>query len=341
MVSLVNLNGASALDAFAAAQPGGHFMQSSLWGRVKTDWDWQGLLLRNPDGSVRASMALLIRRLRHFPACLLYAPRGPIFAPGDGEAFRTLVRAAADYGRGIGAYALRLDPEIPEDDAAFAAQARAEGFRIDAAEDYSLFQPRLCYVLDLSGRTPENLPELFRRSTRYNIRHAAKGPLTVRVGGQDDLPAFCALMDETSARRGFTPRREPYFRALLAGMGDCAALYLAELEGRAAAGAITVCFGSTCSLLYSCSDSEGRRLHANELLEYRAMLDALARGCRCYDFRGVEGRPTEDNPAYGLHAYKQGFGAEFHAWIGQMDLVLRPAVYALAQRAAGRKRQKL
>ena len=331
MVSLVHLNDASALDAFVAAQPGGHFMQTSLWGRVKRDWDWQGLLLKAPDGSVRASMALLIRRLRHFPACLLYAPRGPVFAPGDSEAFLALVRAAEDYGRGIGAYALRLDPEIPEDDADFAGLVRAAGFRIDAAEDYSLFQPRLCYVSDLSGLTEEGLPERFRRSTRYNVRHAMKGPLTVRRGGAEDLPAFCAMMDETAARHGFAPRREPYFRALLEGMGDCASLFLAELDSRPAAGALTVCFGTTCSLLYSCSDAEGLRLHANELLQYRAQTEAIARGCRRYDFRGVEGRPVVSNPALGLHSYKQGFGADFHAWIGQLDLVMRPAVYALAK----------
>lgn len=333
MVSFVDLQHASALDAFVADRPEGHFMQTSLWGRVKSDWDWQGLLLTNPDDSVRASMALLIRRLRHFPACLLYAPRGPIFAPGDTDAFLALVRAAEEYGRRLGAYALRLDPEIPEEDRSFAALAESLGFRIDAAEDYSLFQPRLCYVLNLSGRTEQTLPELYRRSTRYNVRHALKGPLTVRQGGREDLAVFCGMMNVTAARQGFTPRQAPYFRALLEGLGDCARLWLAETEGEAVAGAITVCFGRTCSLLYSCSNREGQRLHANERIEYQAQLDALSAGCLRYDFRGVEGRPVEDNPAYGLHSYKQGFGGEFHAWIGQMDLVLRPWIYTLAERA--------
>ena len=337
MVFCVDIENASELDAFVAAQPGGHVMQTSLWGRVKKDWRWQGLLLRNPDGSVRASMALLIRRLRHYPACLLYAPRGPVFAPGDTDAFLALVRAAKDCGRRLGAYALRLDPEIPEEDAAFAALARRIGFRIDAAEDYSLFQPRLCYVLDMAGRTEETLPELYRRSTRYNVRHALKGPLTLRFGGEEDLPAFCAMMGETAARHGFAPRQAPYFRALLEGLGDCARLWLAETEGRAVAAAITVCFGGTCSLLYSCSDAEGQRLHANELIQYRAQADALGRGCTRYDFRGVEGRPTEENPAFGLHSYKQGFGADFRAWIGQMDLPLRPFVYSMAQRFSHRR----
>ena len=118
-------------------------------------------------------------------------------------------------------------------------------------------------------------------------------------------------------------------RALLEGLGDCARLWLAELEGRIVAGAITAVWGNTGSLLYSCSDGEGQRQHANELLEYYAQLDALRNRCGRFDFRGVEGRPAEDNPAIGLHRYKQGFGAEFHAWIGQLELVLRPGIARL------------
>ena len=52
--------------------------------------------------------------------------------------------------------------------------------------------------------------------------------------------------------------------------------------------------------------------------------DALEGGYRYFDFRGVEGYPVPENPYYGLHHYKQGFGAQFHAYAGQCDLVLHP-----------------
>ena len=45
---------------------------------------------------------------------------------------------------------------------------------------------------------------------------------------------------------------------------------------------------------------------------------------RYFDFRGVEGYPVPENPYYGLHHYKQGFGAQFHAYVGQCDRVLHP-----------------
>ena len=52
--------------------------------------------------------------------------------------------------------------------------------------------------------------------------------------------------------------------------------------------------------------------------------DALQAGCRWFDFRGVEGHPVEENPKYGLHRYKQGFGADFRAYVGQLDMITRP-----------------
>ena len=53
---------------------------------------------------------------------------------------------------------------------------------------------------------------------------------------------------------------------------------------------------------------------------------ALEIGCRWFDFRGVDGYPVEDNPNYGLHHYKQGFGAEFCEYAGEFDMVTRPLV---------------
>ena len=58
-------------------------------------------------------------------------------------------------------------------------------------------------------------------------------------------------------------------------------------------------------------------------------LHAIETGRHWFDFRGVEGYPVEENPKYGLHRYKQGFGAQFHAYVGQLDLTTRPLIGAV------------
>lgn len=334
MIEFVTLEQAAELDRFVENHPSGHFMQSSYWGKVKKDWAWTGLISRDQTGQIRGTMALLRHDLRYFPSCFFYAPRGPIFFRDDLQTFSELINAAAAFAKEHGAYLLRIDPEISESDAAFAAVVQKQGFRINQASDFSLFQPRLCYISSLAGKDKQVLEAMYHRSTRCNVHKALRGPVRVRCGSTSDLPAFCRMMAKTGAKNGFTPRSKVYFSQFLNGLGAYAKLYIAELDGNPIAASIGVFFGKTCSLCFCCSEYAGDKLHANELLQWYMQTDAIEHGCIRYDFRGVEGQPVESNPYYGLHRYKRGFGAEFCAWIGQLDLPLRPVLYQIVKHSA-------
>lgn len=327
MIEHVNVNNAGALDAFVASHPRGHLMQTSAWGRVKSDWLWHGLLCRDLRGRVCGTLALLEHRCRVPGACLLYGPRGPLC--DDAKTFRALINAARELGKERGTWLLRLDPEIDADDADFRTLVRELGFQVNAAEDFSLFQPRLCYVKELRGLDEDTLLLSWHRTARAHLRQALRSPITVRVGTAADLPAFQLLMEQTAARNGFAARPLSYFEALLAGLGERGCLYLAEQDGQTLAGAVAAFLPHTGWFLYGCSGAEGRLRHANELLQWCMQREALIRGCERWDLRGVEGRPETSNPHFGLHRYKQSFGAALYVWIGQLDLVLRPGVARL------------
>ena len=161
MLHYITLENAEALDAYVAARSKSPVMQTSLWGKVKKDWRWHGLLCTDEAGKPRGSAAILEHRLRYFPSSLLYAPCGPLFE--DEEAFRELLKGIRKLGREVGAYLFRMDPQIPETDTAFLAMMKRCGFRRNAATDFSLFQPRMNYVLSLDGD---------RKSTRLNSSHS-------------------------------------------------------------------------------------------------------------------------------------------------------------------------
>lgn len=327
MIEFTDLAHAAELDAYVRAHPACHFMQTSLWGRVKSDWGWRGLLCRASDGSIRGTMAILEHRLRFANASLLYAPRGPIF--DDRAAFEALIAAAKEYAAERRAYLLRIDPAVSENDAAFAELTRA--FRRNTATDFSLFQPRICYCIDLRGKTEESLLAGYHPSTRRNIRLAERNGVTVRQGSADDLPAFCAMMRQTAEKNHFHARNEPYFRAFLREMGENAALWIAEKDEKPLAATISATYGRRSWFMYGCSDRNALHLHPNEALQWAMQKQALHCGCERFDLRGVEGYPTEDNPHLGLHRFKQGFGAELCAYVGQLDLVLRPKTEKIVQ----------
>lgn len=336
VIERVDLAHAGQLDEFVRRHPDCHFMQTSLWGHVKTDWGWQGLICRDAAGKIIGTMALLEHRFR-LSGCLLYAPRGPIFC--GKAAFSELISAAKAYAAERRACILRIDPAVSEDDAAFAALTGE--FCRDAAEDFSLFQPRMCYCLSLEGMTEQTLFAGYHRSVRRKLRIAEREGVRVRRGSAADLAEFCAMMGETARKNGFLPRSKAYFRSVLEGLGSAAALLIAEREGQTLAAAICVTYGCRSWYLYGCSHADALGCHPNELLQWVMQREALRHGCRRFDLRGVQGRPTEDNPHFGLHRFKQSFGAAFCAYGGQYDLVLRPLsakIFTLAARRKNRPR---
>ena len=56
---------------------------------------------------------------------------------------------------------------------------------------------------------------------------------------------------------------------------------------------------------------------------------AIKRGDDVYDFRGVSGVVDENHPQYGLYRFKQGFGATFTEFIGEIYIPYKPITYSL------------
>ena len=68
----------------------------------------------------------------------------------------------------------------------------------------------------------------------------------------------------------------------------------------------------------------------NYLLQWNMIQWAIERGSRVYDFRGVSGDLSEDNPLYGLYKFKKGFNGDFTEFVGEMDLILNhPVAFAV------------
>lgn len=329
MIEFVDLNHAQELDAFVTAHEWCHYMQTSLWGRVKKDWGWHGILCRGEDGKIRGSMAFLQHNIHHTNTCMLYAPRGPIFDHEDFDTFAELISAARELAKKQKAYLIRIDPMFEEGSQAFLDKAARLGFSCNAASDYSLFQPRMTYVTDLTGLTQETLETIYHRTRRYHIHLAERKGTTVRLGGVEDLPEFSRMMAQTAEKNGFTPRSTEYFSDFLTGLGSAAKLWIAEQNGAVIGAAISAELGNRMWYMYGCSDREYPNERQNELIQYRMQLHAIETGRHWFDFRGVEGYPVEENPKYGLHRYKQGFGAQFHAYVGQLDLTTRPLIGAV------------
>jgi peptidoglycan pentaglycine glycine transferase (the first glycine) len=81
--------------------------------------------------------------------------------------------------------------------------------------------------------------------------------------------------------------------------------------------------------VYGASSNERRNLQASHLLQWEMIRWAKGLGCRVYDFRGVSGDLSEENPLYGLYRFKEGFGAKLETYVGEFDLPIRQGGYVL------------
>ena len=161
----------------------------------------------------------------------------------------------------------------------------------------------------------------FHSKTRYNLRLSARKGVTVRLCGKEMLPEFSRLMQETGNRDGFITRPESYFAAMLDSLGDKARLYMAFWEDKPIAGTLAVHYGNKVWYLYGASSNEHRNVMPNYQLQWAMIQWALETHCDIYDFRGVSGDLTPDNPLYGLYLFKKGFGGDLVEFCGEFEMV--------------------
>lgn len=94
-------------------------------------------------------------------------------------------------------------------------------------------------------------------------------------------------------------------------------------------GTIMIINGKTAWYLYGASDNAFRNIMPNYLIQWKMIQDAYKIGCNMYDFRGISGDLSPENPLHGLYRFKKGFTGEFVEYIGEFDLILRPIRYKL------------
>ena len=316
-------------EAFVQSHPKGNFAQSYLWGKQKPMWQWDAIAVRGEDGAIRGSLAVMTRKVPGIGRTLMYGCRGPVCDLDDRETFSQLLDGAKALAKKYKSYVIKIDPDVPSSNSVFSSMLQSFGFRAkEGGKNFEAIQPRYVFRLNVEGKTEEELLANFHQKWRYNIRLAERKGVTVRVCGKEMVPAFSDLMLTTGVRDGFVTRKPEYFAAMLDNLGEHARLYMAfDPNDTPIAGTLAIHYGDKVWYLYGASSNEHRNLMPNYLLQWRMIQWAVETNCRIYDFRGVSGDVSEDNPLYGLFRFKQGFGGDFTEFVGEMDLVLSPVIY--------------
>ena len=245
-----------------------------------------------------------------------YVPFGPV--PATIDAIRELVA----WAREAGLVRLRVQPPVP---LSSTPDLLALGFRLGPSvtpgtgRRYSRYlYPEHTRVVPLGD--PEAMLRACKPKHRYNIRLALRRG--VEVSMTDDVEELHRQQLATASRQGIVASHPEVYGRRVRALAWCH-IYVARV-GREAVGAIMVArFGTRAYYLFGGTTGTHHELMPAYALQWQAMIDAAAAGCRSYDLFGVPPTDDPDHPWHGLWRFKAGFGGRVVSSPGAVDIVLR------------------
>jgi lipid II:glycine glycyltransferase (peptidoglycan interpeptide bridge formation enzyme) len=320
-------------DAFVAARPHSHILQTSVWGELKSRFGWSSdrIAVMQHDRMVAGAL-VLFRALPLRLGTLAYIPKGPLLDFDDDDTTGELLQGLDQLVKRRRSILLKIEPDRL-DDGAFAQRLGASGFRPSP----QTIQPPRTIVIDIARGDDEILAAMHPK-TRYNIRLAAKKDVMVREARVGDLPAFNALMQTTGERDGFFVHAAEYYETafrLFVPAGQ-ARLAVATYQEQIIAGIFVFAQGDRAWYFYGASGEAERQRMPNYALQWAGLQWAKSLGCKEYDLWGV---PDEDEAAleahylerrddlWGVYRFKRGFGGKLTRFAGAYDRVYDPLLY--------------
>jgi len=306
---------------------GGSFLQSFGWGEFQDSFGRKARRLK--DNGKKWQVQVFKHELP-FGLSYFYVPRGPIINRGkQGKApefLKDALEAIKNLAKKEGAIFIKIEPEGVGVE--LLDILGRQGFQVSL----KTIQPAKTILLNV-GLSEKDLQAKFKPKTRYNIRLAIKRKAQVRKGqGADDFEKFWKLLDATSERQDFKTHPKIYYQKMLA--SGAVELFLAEysLAGasdedfskspKTVAGALVSFLGERATYLHGASSYEHRSLMAPHFLHWRIIREAKSRGCKVYDFWGIDEKRWP-----GVTRFKQSWGGFQTEAVGAWDFVIKPFWY--------------
>ncbi len=320
-IETVKIPDAAEFDEYVKSVPKGHMMQTSMWGKVKKEWDWTGFICRDDSGNIKGVCGVLIRKIPYTPFRMMYAPRGPVCDLTDKETVTELITAVSEYGKKNKAYTFKIDTDTLASNTEYIDLLKSLGFTFrEHGAGFDTVQARYIFRLPLEGKTEEEVINGFHSKTRYNTRLAERKGIRMEVKGKEACDQFHDLMLLTGERDNFAIRSTEYFERIMDAFGEDARIYFAYYEDELLAGALDVHVGDKVWYVYGASSNSHRNLMPTYLVQWSCIKWAIEEGCNWYDFRG--GYPDENNPLHGIYKFKKGFVEDYMEFMGEADLIM-------------------
>jgi len=258
---------------------------------------------------------------------LWYLPKGPGIT-----SVRELDGILGDlktFARKNGVFAIKIEPELIDSD-----ETRADLLKLGLIK-VSPIQPNFSTVtLDISSDIDTIMASLNQKG-RHAINRAKRDGVTVQQVESND--ENCTLMYgllAATAEGSFRIRHYDYYKTFWqryanTGQGQ---LFFAYVDGKVAAGAYAVTFGTKSTYKDGASIRERTVYGASHLLQWHVIEWAKSKGSVIHDFCGsppASEIKNPEHPHYGIGRFKTSFNKEVTDYIGAWDIIINPNTYKI------------
>jgi hypothetical protein len=194
------------------------------------------------------------------------------------------------------------------------------------------------HVLQLEGKTTDQIWKNYREGLKRNIKAAMKSELSFeRIGSREEIDQFYKLyLDSMSRNKALAKYPVQLFLKIydLLVPTFCDVLFV-KYHGQPAAGAVIIYSEDIAHYFHGGSSAEYLHLRPNDLLFHRAIEIAQEKGSSCFDFFGSDKRLTS------LIRFKEKWGTtreelfNFHKDFGSVRPFLFKTALSLAQTRLG------
>ena len=212
------------------------FYQKEYWGKLKKDGGWNYKLVGMKKNNKIVGATLLLFKNLPLGLKLFYSPRGFLIDYNDEELLKEFVLEIKEYVKNENGFILKIDPYVEYktrdidgniveggvDNSKVVENLKKLGFKhYGFNKDISKeLQPRWMYVLDLKGKTEDEIFSNFSKHYRKTIRRTEKQGLVVERISKDKLMDYKKIMEHTSSRRDFIDRPYSYYENMYDKIGE-------------------------------------------------------------------------------------------------------------------------
>ncbi|OGG26250.1 hypothetical protein A2960_04710 [Candidatus Gottesmanbacteria bacterium RIFCSPLOWO2_01_FULL_39_12b] len=308
-----------------------HPLQSWEWGEFRKKTGTEVIRLGRYDkNKLIETVQITIHPLPFTNYTIGYLPKGGI---PSSEMLQKLVEVGKQYK----CIFIKLEPNVQKNS--------NSQFTIHNSQLISSLHPlftKYTFQLGLALSEEEILKNMHYK-TRYNIRLAQKNKVTVKEDNtKEAFNKYLELTFETTKRQKFYAHSKRYHELMWgtlnqprlnrdsSGQALTAHLLKATYQEETLVTWIVFLFNNVLYYPYGASSDKFRNVMASNLMMWEAIRFGKKNGAKIFDMWGALGPNLDKNdPWYGFHRFKEGYGGKHVEFIGSYDLIINLPLYRL------------